>query len=858
MEKTDKDELAAQLAKMKKQLRKKERQLRKYNKALEVKKYVQETIKRQNIQLSSQDAVPNGDLVEAREEREGRSNDSRIVTFSEKEPEVIYMSPSDQNAKKIKGKKKAKRDVLNLDIQEEEEKQMDLTEEKVGRNVSPLVSSPTENSGGTLSVNHLSATSGDEVKDLVNRREIITSREEGIMIDCNGEDSSYDSQNSADVKNIPDVNDQLKDMNDYLTSDLTEAFEEEEAKLCPVIKEKGQDSSLVDSALKDSSATPSIPNKVPIMDQSDIKPCPTTTCTSDLNAHGNTDTLLKQSAVPKCPTFKGVAESQDLFETPQNNISSLQDNIDIKRRCKPIAKHALRRLTPESWEGKSGPSIGVSDKKIGKCLENDSVSVKINKSRTVESDSKFVMDTYNVTTERKFNSASVSEKQTKEMDLPEGRHIHKNEEKVCENRSLVEMFESSLENEELEEEMMVAAISAEEGVMNGAEKYSETEPDCGYKKSPEISMTETKEYEDTVNFADEDNKFFENISTDVPQPALSTCATGSRVPPSDEKVIYQTLVSREKFGKILTSSVMVVKGKDREAARVLLVHEFGFTQWETSDKEGNADDLTQNIHQNTSSHKWSLTDEIDYHVGYVPEMRNIAVIGLPSEDEARYLMILEKFLERELVMIYVQLTSNRTIETAVVPVQCKMYKKMLCCSLGEWSVIMYWRPEVASKEGSLMVTDFDVTYSKRSKKWLLQSHSDIAYPQWDDSLVSLVPVNGPGSEGIVLCTTSTEMYVYDALQDMILMQIPWHMSVICWAVSIKEYLFITSITAEEAQVSVVNPVNGESETFCSCPVKLKSDEVEEPSKLKLTGACYLQELVLAYSNGTVACIPLRE
>lgn len=39
---------------MKKQLRKKERQLRKYNKALEVKKYVQETIKRQNIQLSSQ------------------------------------------------------------------------------------------------------------------------------------------------------------------------------------------------------------------------------------------------------------------------------------------------------------------------------------------------------------------------------------------------------------------------------------------------------------------------------------------------------------------------------------------------------------------------------------------------------------------------------------------------------------------------------------------------------------------------------------------------------------------------------------------------------------------------------------
>lgn len=58
---------------------------------------------------------------------------------------------------------------------------------------------------------------------------------------------------------------------------------------------------------------------------------------------------------------------------------------------------------------------------------------------------------------------------------------------------------------------------------------------------------------------------------------------------------------------------------------------------------------------------------------------------------------------------------------------------------------MYWRPEVASKEGSLMVTDFDVTYSKRSKKWLLQSHSDVAYPQWDDSLVSLVPVNGPGN-----------------------------------------------------------------------------------------------------------------
>lgn len=58
---------------------------------------------------------------------------------------------------------------------------------------------------------------------------------------------------------------------------------------------------------------------------------------------------------------------------------------------------------------------------------------------------------------------------------------------------------------------------------------------------------------------------------------------------------------------------------------------------------------------------------------------------------------------------------------------------------------MHWRPEEASRDGSLMITDFDLAYSKRSKKWLLQCQSNVVDPQWDESLVSLVPLNGVGN-----------------------------------------------------------------------------------------------------------------
>ncbi|ROT73345.1 hypothetical protein C7M84_008220 [Penaeus vannamei] len=410
--------------------------------------------------------------------------------------------------------------------------------------------------------------------------------------------------------------------------------------------------------------------------------------------------------------------------------------------------------------------------------------------------------------------------------------------------------------------MMVAAMSAEETVMNANEKYSGSKPGYDSAKSRDISPVELKvEFEDTVRFVGEGAELLHTERKDDLLPESQEYARDFRGPPGDGKINYQTLSSREKFGKILTTSVAATKERGKEIVRVLLVHEFGFTHWRMSDKEGDADDLNQNFDQNVSWHEWSLIDEVDYSVGSVSEMRNIAAVGFPSDDEARYLVILEKFLEKEVVMIYVQLTPSRTVETTVVPVQCAMYEKLLCCSLGEWSIILHWRPEEASRDGSLMITDFDLAYSKRSKKWLLQCQSNVVDPQWDESLVSLVPLNGVGSEGIVLCTTSTVMYVYDALQDVIITQIPWHVSVVCWAVSIKEYLFITSITAEEAQISAVNPISGEKEIFCSCSIdeiasRIKSSEVGKAREARLSGTYYLQGLVLAYSNGTVARIPL--
>ncbi|XP_047502333.1 uncharacterized protein LOC125047857 [Penaeus chinensis] len=833
MEATDKDELAAQLAKMKKQLRHKERQLKKYNKALEAKKHVQETIRRQNTQLSSHGAVLNGDLTETRDEREGRSNDSRIVTFSEKEPEVIYMSPSDQNAKNLKGKKKGKREVSQLSLQQDVPEMIDLVEEKIARDESPPVSSFTEND-----TSHLRTKSGNNAKDSLSRTEIIPSRVQGIMLDQNREDSTHNGQNSIQVKSKPNITDELRDVDDYSFSNLEEFFDNS--------KEGG---------------THSIPHEGPVMVQTDINTCQKITCTeSNLGAHEDTDTLLKHQVISKCPNFKAMVESQDLFATPQNDSSFMKENIDIKRRCKPNAKHAMRRLTPENWQGKSDHSCVVSDKKTGHFLKNDTASVKINETKTAESDPEFVVDRKDTTTESEFNSVSVSRK-TDGMDVTVGNPVCE-EKKVGEPSNITEMFETSCDDEEFEEEMMVAALSAEEGVMNVDEKHSETEPGCDNVKICGMSPAEPKgKFEDTDILMDEHTELLDIERKEDLLPESQEYTRDYKVPPGNGKINYQTLSSRQEFGKILTTSVAAIKERGKEIACVLLVHEFGLMQWKMSDKEGNADDLSQNFGQNVSGHEWMLMDEVDYSVGSVSEMRNIVAVGFPSEDGARYLVILEKFLEKEVVMIYVQLTPSRTMETTVVPVQCTMYEKLLCCSLGEWSIIMYWRPEEASKDGSLMITDFDLAYSRRSKKWLLQCESNVVDPHWDESLVGLVPLNGTGSEGIILCTTPTEMYVYDALQDVIITQIPWHMSVVCWAVSVKEYLFITSITAGEVQISAVNPINGESETFCSFSIdeiagRLKSCKVEEAREVRLSGAYYLQGLVLVYSNGTVARIPL--
>ncbi|XP_063607157.1 uncharacterized protein LOC134781814 [Penaeus indicus] len=828
MEAADKDELAAQLAKMKKQLRLKQRQLKKYNKALEAKKHVQETIRRQNTQLSSHGAVLNGDLTETRDEREGRSNDSRIVTFSEKEPEVIYMSPSDQNANNLKGKKKCKREVSQPSLQQEVPEIIDLVEEKFARDESPPVSPFTEND-----TSHLRTTSGNKAEDSLSRTELITSRVQGIMLDQDREDSTHNGQNIVQVNSKPNVTDELKDMDDYSFSNLEEFFDNS--------KEGG---------------THSILHEGPVMAQTDINTCQKITCTeSNLGAHEDTDTLLKHQVISKCPNFKAMVESQDLFATPQNDCSSVKENIDIKRRCKPNAKHAIRRLTPESWQGKSDHSTVVSDKKTGHFLENDTASVKINETKTAESDPEFVVDRMDTTIESEFNSVSVTGK-TDGMDVTVGNPVCE-EKKVGEPSNITEMFETSCDDEEFEEEMMVAAISAEEGVMNVDEKHSETKPGCDNVKISGMSPAEPKgEFEDTVILMGEDTELLDIERKEDLLPESQEYTRDYKVPPGNGKINYQTLRAKQEFGKILTTSVVAIKERGKEIACVLLVHEFGLMQWKMSDKEGNADDF-----RNVSGHEWMLVDEVDYTVGSVSEMRNIAAVGFPSEDEARYLVILEKFLEKEVVMIYVQLTPSRTMETAVVPVQCTMYEKLLCCSLGEWSIIMYWRPEEAGKDGSLIITDFDLAYSKRSKKWLLQCESNVVDPHWDESLVSLVPLNGTGSEGIILCTTSTEMYVYDALQDVIITQIPWHMSAVCWAVSVKEYLFITSITTEEAQISAVNPINGECETFCSFSIdeiagRLKSCEVEEAREVRLSGAYYLHGLVLTYSNGTVARIPL--
>nr|XP_053631405.1 uncharacterized protein LOC128687766 isoform X2 [Cherax quadricarinatus] len=233
-------------------------------------------------------------------------------------------------------------------------------------------------------------------------------------------------------------------------------------------------------------------------------------------------------------------------------------------------------------------------------------------------------------------------------------------------------------------------------------------------------------------------------------------------------------------GRILTTSLVTAPDKDGDKKIILTVQEHGLTLWNVDIKgkyRAREDCLQADLHSsvdedlNTSSvdlqeEVWTAFSEVSHQVGRAADISNA-------------------------------------------------YKNLTACALGEWSVAMYWTSGDAPTYGCFLVLDLDVTYSRRNKQWALKCHSSPRSLILDEPLDCLIALNQTDPKDVVLYTAGNNLYIYDAVEDIIIQKIHWQATPPSWAIAVEELVFLISmdISVGKIYLTAVNPINGLQETF---------------------------------------------
>nr|XP_045615095.1 uncharacterized protein LOC123768510 isoform X2 [Procambarus clarkii] len=348
-----------------------------------------------------------------------------------------------------------------------------------------------------------------------------------------------------------------------------------------------------------------------------------------------------------------------------------------------------------------------------------------------------------------------------------------------------------------------------------------------------------------------------------------------------ENVRLHTLSVSEKYGRILTSSLVTLPDGNENKINILTVHECGFILWSASRKgrwlrarsESHPVDLQSSFGKPASSRVglqeiWEELSEVSHQVGRASDIRNIVAVGLPSDDETRYLVAITTTTEADLRLLCILFSpsdKSLVIESGLGLSFCTS-KNLFACALGEWCIAIYWNTIEPSSSACFLVVDLDVTFSKRNKQWALQCCSSLRSQILDRPLDCLVALNQPDPKGVVLCTAGNILYIYDAIENTILQQIKWEAIPPSWTLASQELVFLISMDIDggKMHLTVLNPVSGIQETFTETfpdDLRLHESNTEDASlkpcgTVRLTCACFqAYGLVLVLDNGVVVHVP---
>ncbi|XP_066945876.1 uncharacterized protein [Macrobrachium rosenbergii] len=239
----------------------------------------------------------------------------------------------------------------------------------------------------------------------------------------------------------------------------------------------------------------------------------------------------------------------------------------------------------------------------------------------------------------------------------------------------------------------------------------------------------------------------------------------------DERVSRFSLKPSDNLGKILSGSHGYFSPKLLERLYIVLVCELGISIWtgHSGDILKNGDNLPTKREGDKGGGgremgygNWRVLTEKKHQIGDISGVRHIVAVSLPSdEEEIRCLVAVSRNGDSVLHVIHVQydleggwLITERPID---IRVSCgDQLNHLFGCALSDWSVVLCWNSIKSSPE-SFLVINFDVSYSRRSKKWELHCNTSLRSPEWSSHLRRFVPLNDTARS--LLGKTSTSLMV---------------------------------------------------------------------------------------------------
>ncbi|KAK7020113.1 hypothetical protein SK128_023074 [Halocaridina rubra] len=338
------------------------------------------------------------------------------------------------------------------------------------------------------------------------------------------------------------------------------------------------------------------------------------------------------------------------------------------------------------------------------------------------------------------------------------------------------------------------------------------------------------------------------------------------------RIDYHNLDTTLSLGKVLSSSFTFAKNGLEKKNHITLIHEAGFSIWrlekavDTKEEKGQNDikssEKDMSVRKNDAN-KWIVICEKVHDIGMPLDIRQVLAIGLPSDDDDRCIVTINRIGERSLQLVYVQFSVNNgwlITDILLDNLNCELLGHLYGCVLDEWSVVMCWNSSKSTSSCSVSTINFDVTFSMRKKQWELRCASSVCTPPWRSHVTSLVALCYSDVTGVTLCTTIDTLYVYDVARNGILHKLEWTSYPLSWAVAIKDLLFVLGMdcSTKLTYLSVINPCNNSMENFVQWSIEsiMRYDNILSEGVSLCDGCLQNGELLALYDGCGVVTLPL--